>query len=218
MKKFALGVLLVATVAGLAWFIWHLSQPVREVTWVRVHATVDPALPNGQVWLGDRELGPAVWIELSGRARRPFELTGVEDPWLQPPQQLVKLIDPRGELLGRDSSAGSIEAGSLETGQLETDPLDALLVAYGDYPVRGYSGRADRDGERHRWLWLIASEPGELHPCGLALRGASGERALVARDVLLPVMKTREDSYFEQVLLRRRVTERVIIVEFGLPQ
>ena len=61
-------------------------------------------------------------------------------------------------------------------------------------------------------------EPETTRPCGLALRARDGDRPLVPLDVILPVERPRDQSTIEVLLLRKKITERVIEVQFGLPR
>ena len=204
MKKFVIGVLVTAAIVCIAGLVRPLLRPIRDITVVRVHVTVDPALPHGKLWIGDSLVeGRDVWIELSGSSRRRHELVEIRGIWTADPTLLATMIEPRGTLVSAEPGA---------------DLFREVLVAHGDYPVRGFRGTAEVDGEQHPWLWLLSGDPDESLACGVALRGDDRGRPLVARDVLLPVVRTRETSKTELLLFRRRVEERVIAVEFSNPR
>ena len=53
---------------------------------------------------------------------------------------------------------------------------------------------------------------------GVALRATEGDDPLIPRDVILPVELPREQSTFELLLTRERITEQKVEVLFTRPQ
>lgn len=198
MKRVLIGLICVGFLGVGALIASHLQRPLTDVTVVTIHATIDPAIARGSIWIGEEDtLSRQVEVVVRGRA---LQLPDRFKIWDESFETIARTIPPHATL----SESSSTDSGSATN----------LLIHSGEYPIRGIRGNATWNGETSSWLWLVVGDPDGVRVSGVALRALGKGESLIPRDVILPVERPRKQSALELLLTRQRVMEQRVDVVF----